>query len=305
MKKRFVLGMILALTAMLAVGCGSNNTAPAGTNAANETNAAKASKPEKLRVALLPDESPSTVITNNTALKEYLSKTLNMEVELVVTTDYSSMIEAMRNGKIDVGYYGPLSYVLLKQKMENAVAFAAKVENGSPTYQAVVIAGADTGIQSLSDVKGKTVAYGDVSSTSSHLIPKEMLLSEGKAEAGKDYEEQFVGAHDAVAMAVQNGNAQAGGLSKPIFESMVEKGTIDPNKVKVIAESKPYPNYPWVLNGELDAELQEQIKQAFYNLKDEAVLKPLKGEGFAPIEDKDYDVIRNMVELLGVDLESV
>ncbi|MBP1934131.1 phosphate/phosphite/phosphonate ABC transporter substrate-binding protein [Ammoniphilus resinae] len=292
MRKGMILSIILSIVTLFAVGCG------------NSSSPADASKPDKLKVALLPDESPSTVIRDNEALKNYLAKTLNMDVELIVTTDYSSMIEAMRNGKIDIGYFGPLSYVLLKQKMDNAVAFAAKVEKGSPTYQAVVIAGTDTGVQNLADIKGKTVAYGDVASTSSHMIPKEMIFSKGKLEQGRDYEEQFVGSHDAVAMAVQNGNAQAGGLSKPIFESLVQKGTIDATKVKVIEESQPYPNYPWVLNADLDKDLQESIKQAFYNLKDESVLKPLKGEGYAPIEDKDYDVIRNMVKLLGVDLEA-
>ena len=74
-------------------------------------------------------------------------------------------------------------------------------------------------------------------STSSHLIPKSMLLDKGLV-AKKNYNEHFVGSHDAVAIAVQNGNAQAGGLSKPIFESLVERGIIDPAKVKVIAESK-------------------------------------------------------------------
>ena len=55
------------------------------------------------------------------------------------------MIEAMRRGQIDVGYFGPLSYVLLKQRMPGATAFAAKLEGTSPTYTAVLIAGADIG----------------------------------------------------------------------------------------------------------------------------------------------------------------
>ncbi|WP_205672247.1 phosphate/phosphite/phosphonate ABC transporter substrate-binding protein [Ammoniphilus sp. YIM 78166] len=293
MKKGMILLLILSITAMLFVGC------------ANDDASTGASKPDKLKVALLPDESPSTVIKNNEPLKTYLSDALGMDVELVVTTDYSSMIEAMRNGKIDIGYFGPLSYVLLKQKMEKAEAFAAKVEKGSPTYQAVVIAGTETGIETLGDIEGKTVAFGDVASTSSHMIPKEMILAESNLEHDQDYQQQFVGAHDAVAMAVQNGNAQAGGLSKPIFEALVEKSMIDASKVKVIAESAPYPNYPWVLSSDLDPELQESIKQAFFNLKDASVLEALKGEGFAPIQDQDYDVIRNMVKLLGLDLEKM
>jgi len=265
--------------------------------------AAQRRDPKVLRVALLPDESPSTVIKNNEPLKAYLEKTLNKKVQLVVTTDYSSMIEAMRRKQIDVGYFGPLSYVLLKQKAKDVIPFAAKLEGGSPTYRAVVIANTASGVKSLRDIKGKTVAYGDPASTSSHLIPKAMILRETGYRAGVDYAEQFLGAHDAVAVAVQNGNAQAGGLSKTIFESLIERGTIDATKVRVLATSKPYPNYPWVMQSDLAPELQESIKRAFYELKDPAVLKPIKAEGFAPISDQDYDVIRDMVKVLGIDLE--
>lgn len=291
MKKLVTITFLVFIMGWLISGCGLGGKSKAQAD------------PAKLKVALLPDESPATVIKNNEPLKHYLSKALGKEIEIVVTTDYSSMIEAMRNNQIDVAYFGPLSYVLLKQKMKDALPFAAKIEKGSPTYQAVIVAGAGTGINSLQDIKGKIMAYGDPASTSSHLIPKEMLLSQANLKAGQDYQEQFVGAHDAVAMAVQNNNAQAGGLSKSIYESLVQKGTIDPNKVKVIAESKPYPNYPWVMRSTLAPELQEKIKKAFYDLKDKDVLKPLKAEGFAPIEDKDYDVIRNMVKVLNIDLE--
>lgn len=264
-------------------------------------------KPAKdtLHVALLPDESPAEVIKNNESLKTYLETSLGMKVELIVTTDYSSMIEGMRKGHIDIGYYGPLSYVLLKQKMENVEPFAAKLEGGAPTYRGVVIGNVEAGVNSLEDIRGKVMAYGDVASTSSHLIPKELLVSEAGLTAGQDYEEQFVGAHDAVAMAVQNGNAQAGGLSKPIYESLVERGMIDTGKVQVLAESADYPNYPWAMNTDLDEELRKKIKDAFYNLNDPEILENLKADGFAEIKDSDYDIIRDMVKLLNVNLEEM
>jgi phosphonate transport system substrate-binding protein len=70
--------------------------------------------PSKLRVALLPDENAATLIQNAQPLKAYLENTLKKDIELVVTTDYSSMIEAMRFGRIEVAYFGPFSYVLAK-----------------------------------------------------------------------------------------------------------------------------------------------------------------------------------------------
>ncbi|CUJ09079.1 phosphate/phosphite/phosphonate ABC transporter substrate-binding protein [Achromobacter xylosoxidans] len=256
--------------------------------------------PETLKVALLPDENASTVIKNNKPLEIYLEKELGKKIELVVTTDYSSMIEAMRHGRIDMAYFGPLSYVLAKQKSD-IEPFAAMKQKGSTTYQSVLIANTGAGIAKISDIVNKDVAYGDMASTSSHLIPKSILAENG-LKAGENYREHFVGAHDAVAMAVQNGHAQAGGLSKPIFESLVQRGLVDPNKVKVLAESKPYPQYPWTMRSNLKPELKEKIRAAFLNLKDPEVLKPFKADGFGPISDKDYDVVRSLGTLLKLDL---
>lgn len=259
--------------------------------------------PETLKVALLPDENASTVIKNNKPLEIYLEKELGKKIELVVTTDYSSMIEAMRHGRIDMAYFGPLSYVLAKQKSD-IEPFAAMKQKGSTTYQSVLIANTGAGIAKISDIVNKNVAYGDKASTSSHLIPKSILAENG-LKAGENYREHFAGAHDAVAMAVQNGHAQAGGLSKPIFESLVQRGLVDPNKVKVLAESKPYPQYPWTMRSNLKPELKEKIRAAFLNLKDPEVLKPFKADGFGPISDKDYDVVRSLGTLLKLDRKSV
>jgi len=258
------------------------------------------SDPATLKVALLPDENASTVIKNNKPLELYLEKQLGKKVELIVTTDYSSMIEAMRHGRIDLAYFGPLSYVLARQKSE-IEPFAAIKQKGSTTYQALLIVNTAAGINSIADIANKDVAYGDKASTSSHLIPKAML-AEGGLLAGTQYREHFVGAHDAVALAVQNGHAQAGGLSKPIFEALVQRGMIDPNKVKVLAESKPFPQYPWTMRSNLKPELKAKIRTAFLELKDPEVLKPFKAEGFGPASDKDYDVVRNLGSLLKLDL---
>ena len=255
--------------------------------------------PDTLKVALLPDENASTVIKNNRPLQVYLENALGKKIELIVTTDYSSMIEAMRHGRIDLAYFGPLSYVLAKQKSE-LEPFAAIIQKGSTTYQSVIVVNTSAGINQISEIAGKNVAFGDMASTSSHLIPKSMLAQNGLL-AGKDYKENFVGAHDAVAIAVQNGHAQAGGLSKPIFETMVARGTINSDKVKVLAESKPFPQYPWTMRSNLKPELKEKIRVVFLGIKDPEVLKSFKADGFGPITDHDYDSVRDLGKILKLD----
>ncbi|HTU22637.1 MAG TPA: phosphate/phosphite/phosphonate ABC transporter substrate-binding protein [Gemmataceae bacterium] len=279
----------LALTTLMLHGC-----------AGSGPDSREGADPNPLKVALLPDESPSTVISNNQKLKEYLERELACKVELVVTTDYSTMIEAARHGRIHLAYFGPLSYVLARQKTE-IEPFAALKTKGRTIYQAVLIGNVASGMDSVDDIKGKDVAFGDPASTSSHLIPRGMLAENGlKADA--DYKAHFVGAHDAVALTVQNGKAQAGGLSKLIFESLIERGVIDRNKVRVLQESRPFPQYPWTMRSELRSELKEKIRRAFLSLEDPEVLRPFKAEGFGPVADKDYDVVRDLAKMLNLDL---
>ena len=261
--------------------------------------AADKSNPDVLRIAILPDENASELIKQNKKLQLYLEDRLDKKIELVVTTDYSSMIEAMRFGRLELAYFGALSYVMAKERSE-IEAFAAQMKKGSIMYHGVIIVNKDSMISNILDIRGKTMAYGDPASTSSHLIPRAHLLTNAKLDID-EYEPVYLGSHDAVALSVQNGNADAGGLSKKIFEHLVERKMISLDKVQVIAISNPFPNYPWTMQSSLDPELKDKIKQAFYDLDDPEITKPLKADGFLPVTDADYDVVRNTRTLLSMD----
>ena len=259
--------------------------------------------PDELKVALLPDENAATVIQDNQGLKQHLESTLGKKIKLIVTTDYSSMIEAMRFGRIDMAYFGPASYTMAKERMGGDLdiqPFAARMKGGATTYQSVIIANVEAGIDKLDDIKAKKpqLAFGDQASTSSHFAPKYTLMKAG-VQPGEHYKENFTGTHDAVAKNVERGNAQVGGLSRPIFERLIERGVIDKSKVKVLAYSADLPQYPWVMRTDLKADLQTKIKGAFLDLKKSdpeaaKVLKPFKAEGFGAVTDADYDVIRDI-----------
>jgi len=288
MQRRLILTGLLVLTATLTAGLASTRAL------------AQSNDPKTLRVALLPDENASTLIQNAQPLKLYLEKALSRNVELLVTTDYSSMIEAMRFGRIEVAYFGPLSYVLARSKSD-IEAFAVGVSRGSPTYTSVVIVQADSPIRSVSDIRGKTFAYGDQASTSSHLVPRAMLQDAGLV-AERDYKAVYVGAHDAVARAVESGKVQAGALSRPIFDSLVKAGKLDGAKLRVLAETRPIPNYPIAMQAKLAPVLKDQIRTAFLGITDPAILKSFRAEGFAATDDRAYDVLRSTAKVLSLDL---
>lgn len=261
--------------------------------------------PSRLRVALLPDENASTLIQNAQPLKTYLEKTLKKDIELVVTTDYSSMIEAMRFGRIEIAYFGPFSYVLAKSRAPEIEAFAVGVERGSSTYQSILIASAGGPVKSLADVRGRPFGFGDQASTSSHLTPRAHLLRKVNLEGDRDYKVVHLGTHDAVARAVQAGQIPAGALSEPIFRNLVERKVIDPAKVVRLDVTADIPNYPIVMQGNLAPQLKQSIRDAFLNMRDKDVLKAFRVEGFAAASDKSYDILRETAQILKMDLAKV
>jgi len=257
--------------------------------------------PAKLRVALLPDENAATLIQNAQPLKTYLEATLKKEIELIVTTDYSSMIEAMRFGRIEVAYFGPFSYVLAKSRAPEIEPFAVGVERGSATYNSVLIATAGGTVKEVADIRGKPFGFGDQASTSSHLAPRAHLRKKG-FEGDKDYKVVHLGTHDAVARAVQAGQVPAGALSEPILRSLIERKVIDPARVVQLELTAPIPNYPMVMQGNLAPQLKQAIRNAFLNVKDKEVLKSFRVEAFAATDDKAYDVLRETASVLSLDL---
>lgn len=286
MNRRTLLATLLAFSAAALLVPGAN---------------AQGRDPAKLRVALLPDENAATLIQNAQPLKAYLESNLKKDIEIIVTTDYSSMIEAMRFGRIEVAYFGPFSYVLAKSRAPEIEPFAVGVEKGSPTYNSILIATAGGPVKSVADIRGKPFGFGDQASTSSHLAPRAHLLKKG-LEGDKDYKVVHLGTHDAVARAVQAGQVPAGALSEQIYRSLLERKVIDPARIVQIDLSAPIPNYPMTLQGNLSPQLKQAIRSAFLNIKDKEVLKSFRVEAFAPTDDKAYDVLRDTATILKLDL---
>ena len=289
--KRAVSTAACCCLVLLASACGGARQSPNGRSATVET----------LVVALVPDEDAATVIQDNQGLKTYLETTLDLPVELVVSTDYSTLIEAAVRNKTNLTYFGPLSYVIARSRAPFLEPFAVRMKDGASTYNAVLIGNREQGIDSFDAVRGQTVALGDPASTGSRLFPQ-LRLAEAGLQPNVDYQPVFLGAHDAVAKAVERGTAAAGGLSQVIYDKLVEQGAIDPDKLVVLGVSSPIPQYPWTMGDGLGEELRQAIKQSFYDLDDPALLQPLRADGFVPVQDSDYDNVRRAAQVLELSL---
>ena len=166
----------------------------------------------------------------------------------------------------------------------------------------MIIAGVDSPVKTLADIRGTAFGFGDQASTSSHLAPRAHILESTGLDGETDYRPVHLGTHDAVARAVQAGQVPAGALSKPIYDVLLERGTIDANKVVELELTPAIPNYPIVMQGDLDPALKQSIRDAFLNMTDTEVLQSFRVEGFAASDDSAYDILRDTARVLNMDL---
>src|SRR5690606_6220766 len=125
---------------------------------------------------------------------------------------------------------------------------------------------ADPQVNSLADLKGRTFAFGSISSTSGSLMPRYFMLQEGGVPEEHFSRVAYSGAHDATVAWVPAGRADAGVLHASVWEKLVNSGKVDLDKVRVFATTPTYYDYNWTVRGGLDAELAERIKAAFLAL---------------------------------------
>jgi phosphonate transport system substrate-binding protein len=279
----------------------------AGTAAAAVTALALPARSQQvLTVGLIPSEDSRAMIANSQKMMDMLSAALGMPVKPFVAADYNGVIEALRSKRLDVAYLGPFSYVLGATVADiEAFAVAETKKAGRTYYHSQVIAHKDSGIRTVADLKGKTFAFVDPSSTSGHLFPKA-----GLAKAGFDTDKDFgrvifSGSHDSSAIAVQNRKIDAAAIADRILDAAIAKGLAKREDLVQVWKSDPIPESPTVWRKDLPADLKKRIQAAFLQVKDIPWSDQGLLNGFHPTTDAAYDVIRETAKILKLDLKKM
>ncbi|NOY40187.1 MAG: phosphate/phosphite/phosphonate ABC transporter substrate-binding protein [Nitrospirae bacterium] len=250
-----------------------------------------------LRLGVVPLESPADMYRKFTPLAEYLSRKTGKKVELKVGVDFNSAIEDIGSGVTQFCYMSPSTYI--KANRNYGVRVIAKaLRDGKPFHHSVIIARSDSPVSSIEGLRNCSFAFGDQESTSSHIVPRYMLL-----EAGIDLDDllfyNYLGHHDDVAKAVLSGGYDAGGVMESTADKYREQG------LKFIKFSEEIPEFNICITREMTEEGAEEIKSAILALKDTgtegiSVLKSIDEHytGFVEAHDDDYAWIRDIMSKL-------
>jgi phosphonate transport system substrate-binding protein len=255
-----------------------------------------------LRVSAIPDEAPTELLRKFKPLGAYLEKQIGMPVQFVPVADYPAVVEALATDRLDMAWLGGFTFVQVHLKAPNAIPLVQREQDEKFTSKFIT---ANPDVKSLADLKGKTFAFGSISSTSGSLMPRYFMVKDGIKPEEFFSRVAYSGAHDATAAWVQAGKVDGGVLNASVWQKLVDNGKVDTRKVKVFATTPTYYDYNWTVRGTLDPAIVAKLKAAFLALdpakpEDKAILDLQAATRFIPTQPANYEGIEQAARAAGL-----
>ena len=255
---------------------------------------------DTVRVGMIPDAGATQVsIDQKKPLKDYLQTALGQPVDLIIPTNYNATVEAVGNGSLDFAYLGGLTYLKAHEQYGATPLVQRETDR---QFHSLFITQTDSAIHSLADLKGKSFAFGDINSTSGHLMPY-LAMKDAGINPDTDLKFRYSGSHPATAKAVEAGAVDAGALDETVFRQLTSDKTVDPAKVRVFYTTPPFVDYVWVARKDVNPALAQKFAEDFLKLQqpqDAQILDILRGTRFVQADDDEYSKLRAVAKQLGM-----
>lgn len=257
-----------------------------------------------LRIAVIPKKNTELLRQEHQPLVDLLSRATGMPVEIVPSSSYESVVDAIVSGGVDIAWLGPASYILAHQRDPRIEPFASLVVASAyytPAgrhYQALLMVRADTATD-LKGLQGKRVALTDPASTSGSVVPNvEFSATVGQPLTQFFGSVAYSGSHDKSLDALLDRKVDAAFVSSVRADDYLTSGRISRNTLKVLWHSAPIYYDPFVFQGALCTRIKDQIRNAMLNDPNSLseFLRSQEASGIAPVSDADYAPLLQMMQ---------
>jgi phosphonate transport system substrate-binding protein len=254
-----------------------------------------------VRLSMIPTTDPGKKARESEPLIAYLGQAMGAKIELTVPLNYAAVVEAFGAGKVDIAFFGGFTYV---QASKRFAAQPLVQRERDQAFHSLFITQADSPIGGLGDLAGKSFAFGDVNSTSGHLMPEYFMRKAG-VDPDIIAKAIYTGGHDATALAVANKKVDAGALDEAVYDKLTKDGKLDAGKLKVFLTSPPFFDYVWAARKELDPALADGFRAAMLaldpnNPQHKPVLDLLQASRYVAASDASYDKLREAATAAGL-----
>lgn len=229
---------------------------------------------KELRIGLLGGENTASRLARYDNFQHLLQETLGIPVKLYPAADYAGVMQAMGAGQLDLAEFSPSAFAGAWLDCHCVDPIVVPLEkDGTVFYISVMVTRKDSGITSIEQMKGHSLAWADPNSASGYLIPSASLKAAGIDLTDGAYFSHtgFAGGHEQGIIAVLNKQYDAAvtwtsgqgdiaqGYSRGALRGMVDRGMLKMSDVTIIWKSGKIPNGPWALH----SALPDGLKAAF------------------------------------------
>ena len=258
-----------------------------------------------LHLVLTPSQKPTDLLAAGEEFGRVLGGLVGTPVRVTVASDYAAVVEALRNQTADLAFVHPAGYVLANREAKARIV-AKNQWHGKTTFTARFYVKKSSGIKTLEDLRGKTMAFVDPASSSGYIYPMVMLMQRGlvKNRDPKTFfrEVMFAGSHDASMRALLNGHVDAI-VSFDMAREQYLKDPAERDSLTFVAETPPIPEAGIAAREGLPPATFAKVREALLKIggpQHAGLLKRLYDiDGFEPAEDREYDPVRAAIDLLG------
>ena len=301
---------LLAVTASFAVN--ASDLSPRFTDANGDmvadapTDSSQWVDPNTLVFAYTPVEDPAVYAEVWEGFLKHMEAVTGKRVQFFPVQSNAAQLEAMRAGRLHVAGFNTGSNPLAVN-CAGFVPFTMMArEDGSFGYEMEIITRPDSGISSVEDIRGRSLAFTAPTSNSGFKAPSALLEAEFGMVAEVDFQPSFSGSHDNSILGVVNRDYDAAAIANSVLKRMISRDVVKPESYTTIYTSQTFPTtgYGYVYN--LKPELAEKVKEAFftYEWEGSALLEEFKNSGeaqFIPITYQEHwEVVRTIDQAMGV-----
>jgi phosphonate transport system substrate-binding protein len=267
---------------------------------------------QPIRIGLTVDESnPVAGEAASRALARALEDYLGIPVEVMTDISYLIGTEAMRGGHLDIMLVSAFNFIHTSNVVDVELLVSLPIRAGTVNNAAFITRADRDDINTLEDLRGKTMAFVSATSTTGFVFPVYHLTSELGlnpdliTHAGYFFDTTtFSGGHEHNILGVEMGDFDAAAIGGMFIENMDERGLINAADFKVIAETEPVPNPSYIIRSALGEELIERIRAFFLQFDQDAYFRENWGDGsirFVQPDVAGYAYVRSVVTKLGLD----
>jgi phosphonate transport system substrate-binding protein len=257
---------------------------------------------EAIRFAVTDIDGAESLQREFGPFKAALEKVADVKVQFFAVSGRTAAVEAMAAGQVDFVLTGPAEYVVFKARTQAVPVVGWQ----RPDYFAQVAVLASGPVKSVADLKGKTVSFGEIGSTSQHLGPAQALADAG-LKYNVDYKPIFVKRNVAVE-AMKRGDIAAIGLNLTHLQRIRESDT--KTGFAVVARGRDLPNDVMIASPKVKPEVVAKIRKAFLEHGGDLMKavttgtddnRKFQGGVFLPdVKDTDYDYVRAIYATIGI-----